>query len=102
MAGEGDAEQVEVFRFRHELRKVPGDEEAVLLLYPEGELPAVRYLHVQVQLDAAAVALFAIDPFVSARVFAVVGDEAHHRMDALDRDAAAAIRRAWPLAPSVG
>jgi hypothetical protein len=103
-AGDGDAEQVETFRFRHELRKVPGDEEAVLLLYPEGEVPAVRYLHVNVKLDAAAVAMFAIEPFVSARVFAIVGDEAHHRMDALDRDATAALRRAWPgiVKPPVG
>ena len=95
VTSEDDVEQVKVFHFRHELRKVPGDEEAVLLLYPEDEVPAVRYLHVQVQLDAAAVALFAIDPFVSARVFAIVGDEAHHRMDALDRDAVAALRRTW-------
>lgn len=95
VASEGDGEQVEVFHFHHEIRKVPGDEEAVLLLYPEGEMPAVRYLHVHVRLGAPAVAMFAMDPFVSARVFSIVGDEAHHRMDALDRSAVPRLRRAW-------
>ena len=95
VASDSDDEQVEVFRFRHEIRKVPGDEEAVLLLYPEGEMPAVRYLHVHLRIGAAAVAMFALDPFVSARVFSIVGDEAHHRMDALDRDAVPRLRSAW-------
>ena len=95
VAREGRVEQVERFHFRHELRKVPGDEEAVLLLYPEGEAPDVRYLHVQVQVGAAAAAMFAIDPFASARVFSILGDEAHYRIDALDRDGAARLRSAW-------
>ena len=96
VTGEGDEAQSEPFHVRYELRKVPGDEEAVLLLYPEGEMPEVRYLHVHLRIEPSVTAMFAIDPFVSARLYAIVGDEAHYRMDAFDRDVLASLRRVWP------
>jgi transglutaminase-like putative cysteine protease len=92
---EGEAAQVELPHFRHELRKVPGDEEAVLLLYPERDLPDVRYLYVHLVVGLDAVAMFRLDPFVTARVFSIVGDEAHRLMDAVDDDALARLRTAF-------
>lgn len=100
VTGEGDEAQIEAFHVRHELRKVPGNEEAVLLLYPEGEMPEVRYLHVHLCIEPSVATMFAIDPFVSTRIYAIVGDEAHHRMDALDRDIVLALRRQWPKDPA--
>lgn len=84
VAGGSGGEPVVTPAFRHELRKVPGDEEAVLLLYPEGELPAVRFLHVHLRAGPQAAAMFAMAPFLSGRIFAIVGDEAHHLWDAID------------------
>ena len=96
VTGEGDEARIEPVHVRYEIRKVPGDEEAVLLLYPKGEMPEVRYLHVHLRIEPSVTTMFAIDPFISARLYAIVGDEAHYRMDALERDVLAAIRRAWP------
>jgi pSer/pThr/pTyr-binding forkhead associated (FHA) protein len=83
--GEGGEERVALPPLRHELRKVPGDEEAVLLIYPSSALPDVRFLHVHLRAAGAdAGALFPMPRFVAARVFSVFGDEAHHLMDAVD------------------
>jgi hypothetical protein len=96
----GDDEgRIEIPRFRHELRKVPGDEEAVLLLYPEEDLPEVRFLHVHFHAGRPTASMFAMDPFVSARIFSIVGDEAHHLTDAIDRDLLARMRDAWENGP---
>jgi adenylate cyclase len=91
----GASAEIDLPIFRHELRKVPGDEEAVLLLYPDRDLPDVRYLHVHFVVGPEAIGMFRLDPFVSARVFAIVGDEAHRTMDAVDEDALARLRAAW-------
>src|SRR5262249_41689064 len=90
-----EAGRVEVPRIRHELRKVPGDEEAVLLLYPEEELPEIRYLYVHLHVGRSTASMFAMDSFVSARIFAIVGDEAHHLTDAIDGEMLERMRRAW-------
>jgi hypothetical protein len=94
VVGEGGEERIALPTFRHELRKVPGDEEAVLLLYPESALPEVRFLHVHLRAGAEGASMFALPPFLSARVFAVVGDEAHHLMDAIDPRETARIQAA--------
>jgi hypothetical protein len=56
----------------------------LLLLYAEGELPDVRFLHVHLCAGPQAAAMFAIAPFLSARIFSIVGNEAHHLWDAID------------------
>ena len=95
VVGDGIGEHISLPTFRHELRKVPGDEEAVLLLYPESELPEVRFLHVHLRAGPEGASMFALPPFISARVFAIVGDEAHHLMDAMEPAAIARVQRAW-------
>jgi pSer/pThr/pTyr-binding forkhead associated (FHA) protein len=99
VVGEAAEERVAMPTFRHELRKVPSDEEAVLLLYPEGALPEVRFLHVHLRAGPDGASMFALPEFLSARVFAVVGDEAHHLLDAIDPAAMSKVQTAWAKHP---